>query len=64
LNIDKIVIESVESHCKKNGYSQKLTKLMLDLTKKYRNEGTVNDKELLSYIQRIQKSLPDAKGGE
>jgi hypothetical protein len=64
MDIDKIVTESVEKTCKENGYSPKLTKLMSELVAKYRNEGTVSDKELLIYIKRIQKNLPNSSGGD
>ena len=57
MDIDKIVEDAVKEHCKKQGFSNKLTKLMLDLTNKYRNEGTVGDEELLNYIKRINKNM-------
>ena len=63
MDIDEIVRESVEKTCKENGYSKKLTKLMSELVSKYRNEGTVSDAELLIYIKRIQKNLPNSNGG-
>ena len=64
MDIDEIVRESVEKTCKENGYSPKLTKLMSELVSKYRNEGTISDKELLTYIKRIQKNLPNSSGGD
>lgn len=58
MDIEKIVENAIIKHCKAKNYSEKTTKLMIDLTKKYRNEGTVNENELLNYIKRINKSLP------
>lgn len=57
MNIDDVVKQAVESHCKEKGLSPKVTKLIHDLAKLYRSSGKASDADLQSFLDRIQKEL-------
>jgi len=63
MQLDDVVKKAVEAHCKERKYSPKLTKLMIDLTKKYRSEGNLSSGDLGSYLKRIEKALKKEKKG-
>ena len=63
MKLDDLVKKAVEEHCKTMKYSPKLTKIMVDLTKKYRLQGTLTDGEIGSYLKRIEKALKSEKKG-
>ena len=64
LQLDDVVKKSILKHCKSRGYSDKLTKLMVNLTRKYRSSGHMDDADLANYISRIQKELKPTKKGD
>jgi hypothetical protein len=57
MDIEKIVKDAVEEYCNSKGYSEKLTKKMLAVTKKLR-AGQVSDTELDNFLEQIQILLP------
>jgi DNA-binding TFAR19-related protein (PDSD5 family) len=63
MNIDDVVKQALESHCKEKGHSAKVTKLVLDLAKLYRTSGKASDADLQSFLDRIQKELKKEEGG-
>ena len=57
MNLSHIIKEALEEHCKEKGHSPKLTKLLHDLVKVYRNSGQMADADLASFLERIQKEI-------
>jgi hypothetical protein len=58
MEIDKIVEDAVKEYCNSKGYSEKLTKKMLAVTKKLRT-GQVSDIELDNFLEQIQEHLSE-----
>ena len=63
MNLNNTVKEALEAHCKGKGYSPKLTKLLHDLVKVYRNSGQIADADLASFLERIQKEIKATQEG-
>ena len=63
MDLNNIVKEALEAHCKEKGYPPKLTKLLHDLVKVYRNSGQLADADLSSFLERIQKEIKTTQEG-
>ena len=59
MSLDEIVEKAVKDHCEDKGYSDKLTNIMLKITKKYRAEGVVDDSDLESFLKRVETEIKD-----
>ena len=62
MEIDELVEKSVIDYCEKEGYSERLTKLLLNLVKKFRR-NELESGDLGDYLQRVD-SLMEKDGSK